>query len=159
MKRTTTYIFLLSIFILLSSCTTTQVSSANSYWDNCTFTQASNRSQKFVDAINDQNPLIIYSLFTENYKNKISKEEFVRRYNDDLTYPYISPLYCYIKSINIHYYDDNGLVSCSVASRLIGDSFTFEIIYENGDYYFKAFEDIIDNSYKEKFANKVVKWI
>jgi len=151
-------IFLLYLpLLLLISCTTVETKSS-SYWDNCTFQRATSRSQEFVDAINDQNPTIIYSMLSAKYRETIDEEEFVKRYLEDLTYPYISPLYCYLQKIDLHY-DVNGVVSCKVASRLIGENFTFKIKYENGDYYFEAFEDIIDNSYKDKFSNKVVKWI
>jgi hypothetical protein len=156
MKNKFIIIFLMTTFLTIS-CTSTTIDT-QSYWDNCTFLRATTRSQEFVDAINEQNPTTIYNMLSEEYKAKIDKEEFVERYIDDLSYPYISPLYCYLQKIDLHY-DVNGIVSCKVASRLIGEKFTFTIIYENSDYFFEAFDDIIDNSYRNKFDNKVVKWI
>lgn len=150
-------IYVLLLALLLSSCSSLKEDSSN-YWDNCNFERASIRSQKMVKAINEKNPIIIYSLLTQEIKNIISEKEFVKNYNDELTYPYISPLYCYLQTIDLHY-DVKGTVSCKVASRLIGENFSFDIIYENGDYYFKVFEDIADGTYKNKFENKVVKWI
>lgn len=150
-------IMTLLIVVFLSSCSTVKVEK-ESYWANCNFNRVTQRTETFTTAINGQSPEVIYSMLSENYQSMIDSDEFVRRYNDDLTYPYISPLYCYIQGIQLHY-DIKGVVTCSVASRLIGDSFVFNTIYENGDYYFEAFLDIIDNSYRNKFANKVVKWI
>ncbi len=152
------YLILSLLLIIFStSCTSINVEKTN-YWDNCNFKRAYERSQEFVNAINNKNPDIIYSMLSNTYRKKIEKDEFIKRYLDDLSYPYISPLYCYLQSIDLHY-DVNGTVSTKVASRLIGEKFSFKILYENGDYYFLAFEDIIDNSYRDKFKNKVVKWI
>lgn len=153
-KRYSIYIFL--IFLIFTSCSTTE--NTNSYWDNCTFERAFSRSKTLVDAINEQNPMVIYKLLSEDLRNQITEQEFVKNYNDELTYPYISPLYCFLQTIDLHY-DVKGDVSCKVASRLIGENFSFKIIYENGDYYFIVFKDIVNGSYIEKFENKVVKWI
>ncbi len=149
-------LILLIILTIFTSCASTK--NSNSYWDNCTFERAFSRSTTLVDAINEQNPMIIYKLLSEDLRKQITEQEFVKNYNDELTYPYISPLYCYLQTIDLHY-DVKGTVSCKVASRLIGENFTFKIIYEKGDYYFIVFEDIVDGSYLEKFDNKVVKWI
>ncbi len=152
--------FLIILLIFTSSMISCSTSNAStqSYWNNCNFLRASARAQEFVDAINEQKPTTIYNMLSENYREKIEKEDFVKRYLDDLSYPYISPLYCYLQKVDLHY-DVKGVVSCKVASRLIGEKFAFTILYENGDYYFECFEDIIDNSYRDKFDNKVVKWI
>lgn len=154
------YLFLGLIYLVVFTSCSSVANENNSigYWDNCNFSRATQRSETFVSAINNQDPKTIYSLLSQEYKDNIEEATFIERYNDDLTYPYISPLYCYLQAIDLHY-DVNGVVSCKVASRLIGEKFTFKIKYENGDYYFLAFEDIIDNSYREKFSNKVVKWI
>jgi len=149
-------LILILTFSIFTSCSTTE--NTNSYWDNCTFERAFTRSQTLVNAINEQNPIIIYKLLSEDLRNQITEQVFIKNYNEELTYPYISPLYCYLQTIDLHY-DVKGTVSCKVASRLIGENFKFTIVYEKGDYYFILFEDIVDGSYKNKFDNKVVKWI
>lgn len=151
------YLILFISTLIFVSCTSLDKNSS-SYWDNCNFERAYQRSKKIVKAINDQNPIIIYSMLSDNLRNQISEKNFVRNYNDELSYPYISPLYCYLQTIDLHY-DIRGKISCKVASRLIGENYVFEIIYENSDYYFNVFEDIVNGTYKEKFSNKVIKWI
>lgn len=111
-----------------------------------------------IRAINENRPKEIYGYLTQDLREEIGEEAFVNNYREDRTYPYLTPLYLFLAELKLPQRND-GLAVCTVASRLEGEEYSIPIRYENGDYYFYVFKDIVDGSYKDKFANKVVKWI
>jgi hypothetical protein len=123
-----------------------------------TFTHAAQRTQRFIDAVNHNESGVVYDMLCEEYRSKLTRDEFIKRFSDDRTYPYLTPLYLHLVSLSIPLRTD-GQVVCSVAARLEGEFFRFPIRYEQGDYFFLVFGELIDGSYREKFANQVVKWI
>jgi hypothetical protein len=144
----------LSVLLLFVSCSTTK----DLTWHNANFTHATERTEKLISAINENKPEAIYGYLSGELRATVSKEAFVQNYADDRTYPYLTPLYLFLSELKLPQRED-GLVTCTVASRLEGEEYSFPIRYENGDYYFVIFEDIVKGTYRDKFANKVVKWI
>ncbi|MGE4454919.1 MAG: hypothetical protein AB7D92_10330 [Sphaerochaeta sp.] len=147
---------LLFVLLLSISCTTGHTSIGT--YTHANFTHAAQRTQNFIDAINQNQSDIVYDMLCEEYRNQLSKDEFVKRFADDRSYPYLTPLYLHLVSLTIPQRSD-GQVACSVAARLEGEFFRFSIRYEQGEYYFLVFGELIDGSYREKFPNQVVKWI
>ncbi|AEV29570.1 hypothetical protein SpiGrapes_1774 [Sphaerochaeta pleomorpha str. Grapes] len=143
------------ILVVLSvSCSTNR----DLTWHNANFTHATERTESLVRAINENRPREIYGYLTQDLRERIGEDAFVSNYQEDCTYPYLTPLYLFLAELTLPQRND-GLAVCTVASRLEGEEYTIPIRYENGDYYFFVFKDIVDGSYKDKFANKVVKWI
>ena len=141
------------MLLLCISCTTPK-----GFYTQANFLHAAQRTQRFIDAINQNESGVVYDMLCEDYRSQLSREEFIKRFADDRTYPYLTPLYLHLVSLSIPLRHD-GQVVCSVAARLEGEFFRFPIRFEQGEYYFLVFDDLIDGSYREKFPNQVVKWI
>ena len=146
------------LWVLIFSISCTSVQPRKDSYVQATFTHAALRTQRFIDAINHNQSSVVYGMLSEEYRNQITLDEFIKRFADDRTYPYLTPLYLHLVSLSIPQRSD-GLVVCSVAARLEGEFFRFPIRYEQGDYYFLVFSELIDGSYRDKFPNQVVKWI
>ncbi len=144
---------ILFILLLSISCTTSK-----GFYTQANFIHAAQRTQHFIDAINQNESGVVYDMLCEEYRAQLSREEFIRRSADDRTYPYLTPLYLHLVSLSIPLRNE-GQVVCSVAARLEGEFFRFPIRFEQGEYYFLVFGDLIDGSYREKFPNQVIKWI
>lgn len=147
-------ILCLLLVVLSVSCSTNR----DSTWHHANFTHATERTESLIRAINENRPKEIYGYLTQDLREEIGEEAFVNNYREDRTYPYLTPLYLFLAELKLPQRND-GLAVCTVASRLEGEEYSIPIRYENGDYYFYVFMDIVDGSYKDKFANKVVKWI
>lgn len=143
---------LLFVLFLSISCTTRHS------FTHANFTHAAQRTQHFIDAINQNQSGVVYDMLCKEYRNQLSRDEFMKRFADDRSYPYLTPLYLHLVSLSIPQRSD-GLVVCSVAARLEGEFFRFPIRYEQGEYYFLVFSEFIDGTYREKFPNQVVKWM
>jgi len=141
--------------LLLSGCAT-MPSVSTEYARKDSFLQATERAQQVVDAINSNRPDLLYALLTEKLRDAISQEEFIRRFADERSYPYLTPLYLYLDAIDLHP-DGTAQVVCSVASRLPGEYYRFSLVYEHHAYYASVFEDIVDGSYRVKFDH-IVTW-
>nr|WP_321305754.1 hypothetical protein [uncultured Sphaerochaeta sp.] len=147
---------ILLVLLLSVSCNTTKP--VEGYYTKAHFTHAALRTQLFIDAVNYSESGIVYDMLAGEYRSQISRDEFIRRFEEDRTYPYLTPLYLHLVSLSLPLRND-GQVVCSVASRMEGEYFRFPIRYEDGEYYFLAFSELIDGSYIDKFPNQVVKWI
>lgn len=147
-----------TLYMVLSAISCTTVQPAKNSYAQADFIHAARRTQLFIDAINHHESDVVYDMLCEEYRSRLTKDEFIKRFSDDRTYPYLTPLYLHLVSLSIPLRTD-GQVVCSVATRLEGEFFRFPIRYEQGDFYFLVFEALIDGSYRDKFANQVVKWI
>jgi len=154
--RTVRLLTILFALVLCISCTTVQPRKDS--YVQATFIHAAKRTQHFIDAINHNESGVVYDMLCEEYRTQISKDEFIKRFSDDRTYPYLTPLYLHLVSLSIPQRSD-GMVVCSVAARLEGEFYRFPIRYEQGDHYFLVFSELLDGSYRDKFPNQVVKWI
>ncbi len=121
--------------------------------NNLSKDNAEQRALEFADAVNYdyKNPSKIYKFMSDQYKEKISSEEFVKAFNKERAYPYLTPLFINFKSVE---FDENlkaGTAIYSQAARLPGMIYKVKLIYENNNYYVMAFEDFLDGSYLNKF--------
>lgn len=149
-------VLVLSVIVLGVSCVT--ATHEQRYYENASFVHAAERTQTFIDAINNNKSGIVFEMLAKEYRQQCSKETFISRFAEDRTYPYLTPLYLHLVSLALPQRKDGNVV-CSVAARLEGEYFRFPIRYEDGDYYFLAFEQLLDGSFREKFSDQVVKWI
>lgn len=149
-KKVIIYFVIILLIILLLGYILFGINKNNFNTEN-----AKDRALEFAYAVNYEydKPEKIYEYLSENFKSKMSEKEFIKAFNKERSYPYLTPLF--INFSRIEWLEDNeqGLVFFSQAARLPGMVYTVRLIYENGDYYIMAFENFLDNSYLEKFKN------
>lgn len=100
-----------------------------------------------------ESPEKIYQFMTEDYKAKLSEEEFVKAFNKERSYPYITGLYISKPEIEVNDELTSGSAVYLQAARIIGMTYEVDFVYENDDYYIKDWEEFLDGSYLEKFED------
>ena len=120
------------------------------------FGRAVERAESFVAAIDRNDPEAVYSFLSSDLKARIDRDGFVRNFEDDRRYPYLSPLYLYIDGLVLTD-EGGGSLSCTFAARFRGQRMVFGVVREGGTYCFSGFDDIVSGSYRDKFS-KVLKW-
>ncbi len=114
--------------------------------------QARRQVDRFVEALDYNHPDKIYPLLTPELRASIDKSEFVRNFVHERSYPYLTPLFIYVDSIEFDEKYTVGHVICTVASRLPGEFMDFYVRYTPGKGYFiDALHPIVDGSYIELF--------
>lgn len=113
------------------------------------------RVEEYKEAVNygKDNPERIYDFLCEEYREKITEEEFIKAYEKDRTYPYITPLYIWQPEYEL---SEDGMVAHVVyqqAARIVGMTWSVDFVYENGNYYVRDWDYLIDGSYLEKFED------
>lgn len=116
---------------------------------------AEERVKAFAHEVNYnyKTPENIYEYLTKEYRNKITRQEFVKAFEKERSYPYLTPLFINFESIEMSEDKLSGIAHFSQAARLPGMKYDIKFIYEDGNYYMEAFEDLIDGSYLEKFES------
>lgn len=112
---------------------------------------AQKRLVEFADAVNYNKPDIVYSYLTSELRAKITKEQFIKNFAHERSYPYLTPFYINFLEVKIEGDNNSGVGVFSVAARLPGEIYEQPFIYENGNYYMQAFENIVDGSYVKLF--------
>ena len=112
---------------------------------------AERRLDRFMEAVNYNRPAEIYPLLSPRLQDMVSKDGFVKNFQKERSYPYLTPLFIYLDKIEFNEGKTNGDVQFSVASRLPGEKMRVGIEFVDGAYYIDAFEEIVDGSYIEKF--------
>ncbi|MHB1405401.1 MAG: hypothetical protein ACYCV0_07405 [Desulfitobacteriaceae bacterium] len=112
---------------------------------------ATYRVNGFIQAVDANRPTDIYPFLTPDLKGMLSKDEFVRNFAKERSYPYLTPLYVYLDDVKLAPDKLSGEANFTVAARLPGEKMNIKINYINGQYYIDAFRDIADGSYLVKF--------
>lgn len=130
---------------LAAGCTSSNISKEN----------AEKRVKALAYEINYKykTPENIYDYLTREYRDKISKEEFVKAFKKERSYPYLTPLFINFETIELSEDKLSGIAHFSQAARLPGMKYDISFIYENGNYYMEDFEELIDGSYLDKFKS------
>ena len=115
--------------------------------------QATKRINEFNEAINANRPADIYPYLIPELRGMLSKEEFVKNFAKERSYPYLSPLYVYLDEVLLVPDQRSGEAISTVAARLPGQKMKVKLSYIKGRYYIDAFRDIADESYLLKFKN------
>ena len=128
-----------------TGCTNSNISQKN----------AEKRVKAFANEIdyNYHTPQNIYEFLTQEYRDKITRSEFVEAFNKERSYPYLTPFFINFESIEMSEDKLSGTAHFSQAARLPGMKYDIRFVYENGDYYMEAFEKLIDGSYLDKFKS------
>ncbi len=137
------------IMVVLVSAILIKVSNDN----NLSKENAEQRALEFANAVNYdyKEPAKIYKLMSKQYRDEISSEEFVKAFNKERSYPYLTPLFINFDSVEFTDEMIEGTAIYSQAARLPGMIYKVKLIYENNNYYVIAFEDFLDGSYLNKF--------
>lgn len=116
---------------------------------------AEERALAFGSAVNYdyREPEKIYEFLSSEFKEKMSEKDFVKAFNKERSYPYLTPLFINYRSVEMSANKEEGKAIYSQAARLPGMIYEVELVYENENYYVYAFEDFLDGSYLEKFDN------
>jgi hypothetical protein len=80
----------------------------------------------------------------------LSKEEFMKNFAHERSYPYLTPLYIYLDEVTLVENKNTGEAVFTVAARLPGEKMRVKTVYINGQYYFDFFRELADGSYVEK---------
>lgn len=111
------------------------------------------RVQAFAQAVNYdyKSPEKAYQYLTEELRTRISEADFIEAFHKERSYPYLTPFFINYESIEMAEDNRSGVAHFSQAARLPGMVYDLPFVYENGDYYVTAFEELADGSYLEKF--------
>lgn len=96
-------------------------------------------------------PERLYDYLTKDFQSRMSREEFVRAFVKERSYPYLTPLFINYESMELAEDGRSGKAVFSQAARLPGMVYELPFVYEDGRYKVIAFEDFPDGSYLEKF--------
>jgi hypothetical protein len=123
--------------------------------NNLTKDNAEKRALEFADAVNYsyKDPEKIYAFMSSEYKEKISAIDFVKAFEKERSYPYLTPLFINFSHVELSKNKTEGIALYSQAARLPGMIYNVELVFENNNYYIYAFEDFLDGSYLKKFEN------
>ncbi len=142
---------MLRSFIALVLCFTLTACSAN----NRTVEQAQARADDYAHAINYlyETPEEIYPFLCQDYRDQITQEEFCQAFTKERSYPYLTPLYINYGSVTLSEDGTQAEATFKQAARLLGMTYSFTMVYEDGDYYVQDWEELMDGSYLEKFED------
>lgn len=112
------------------------------------------RAEAYADAINQDfaSPEKIYGYLCEDFRQQMSCEDFCAAWEKERSYPYITPLYLFWPEMT-EYRRDTAVVTFLQDARIEGMTYQVNLVYENGDYYVRDWEEFLDGSYMEKFED------
>ncbi len=116
---------------------------------------AMNRAKEYAHAINYdfRTPEKIYAFLWSGFRDLMDEQSFIEAFNKERSYPYITPLYIFFPEVTEKTADGGYLITFLQAARIVGMTYTIEMVYENGDWFVKDWEQFPDGSYLEKFEN------
>lgn len=116
---------------------------------------AEKRALEFAEAVNYsyKDPKKIYALLSSDFKDNMTEVEFVKAFEKERSYPYLTPLYINFSSVELSEDMTEGEAIYSQAARLPGMIYQVKLVFENNNYYIYDFENFLDGSYLEKFKN------
>ena len=110
-------------------------------------------AENYAEAIDYdyKSPERIYAFMTEDYQSVMSESEFVDAFNKERSYPYLTPLFINYDRVEMDADMMSGTAYYSQAARLPGMVYEVGLVYENGEYRIRDFEEFLDGSYLKKF--------
>lgn len=128
-------------------------------WNSPGQARAEAQAKKFAQAVNENNPQELYSYLLPEIQGLLSRDEFIKNYAKERSYPYLTPLYLYLDEVKLDEGKKSGEAIFTVASRLPGEKMKVKLVYQDRQYYFDAFRAVADGSYIEKFTKPTNKFI
>lgn len=114
--------------------------------------QAHKVTDRFVQAVNYNQPQDIYPLLTPDLQEIIGPKGFIENFAHERSYPYLTPLFLYVDRIEFSKGNKKGRVICTVAARLPGEKKEYDVVYIPFiGYRMDALKSIVDGSYTWRF--------
>ncbi len=113
------------------------------------------RAKDYARAINYdfRTPEKIYAFLWSGFREQMNEEEFTEAFVKERSYPYITPLYIFFPEVTGQTDDGGYIITFLQAARIVGMTYDIEMVYENGNWFVKDWEQFPDGSYLEKFEN------
>ena len=113
------------------------------------------RAKEYARAINHdfKEPAKIYAFLWSDFREQMTEEEFVEAFEKERSYPYITPLYIFYPEITGTTEEGGYEITFLRAARIEGMKYAIEMIYEDGNWYVKDWQQFLDGSYLEKFED------
>lgn len=113
------------------------------------------RAKDYAHAINYdfKEPEKIYAFLCSEFKEQMTEDLFIEAFNKERSYPYITPLYIFYPEVTDK--TDNTIyeVTFLQAARIEGMKYTIEMVYEDGNWFVRDWEQFLDGSYLDKFED------
>lgn len=124
-----------------------------SYTERPSTKKAEQTAQAYAHAIDYEykTPEKIYAFMTDDFKSHMSEYKFIKAFKKERSYPYLTPLFINYDGVQMDEGKKSGKVVYSQAARLPGMVHTVSLIFEDGEYHVKDFDDFLDDSYLKKF--------
>ena len=126
-------------------------------WGPATPGNAARRVRDFTELVDyhADEPGKIYDYLTEEYRESITREDFIAAFEKERTYPYLTPFFINLTSIEMDGGNKSGTAVFSQAARLPGMVYEMPFVYENGNYYMvmEEYAGFPNGSYLEKFEH------
>lgn len=116
---------------------------------------AMERAKEYAHAINYdfKSPEKIYAFLWSGFREKMDEKAFSEAFRKERSYPYITPLYIFFPEITEETENGGYIITFLQAARIVGMTYDIEMVYENGNWFVKDWEQFPDGSYLEKFEN------
>ena len=113
------------------------------------------RAKEYAHAINYdfKTPEKIYAFLWSGFQEQMDEQEFIEAFLKERSYPYITPLYIFFPEVTGQTEEGGYIITFLQAARIVGMTYDIEMIYENGDWFVKDWEQFPDGSYLEKFES------
>ncbi|MBR6088442.1 MAG: hypothetical protein IKP86_00815 [Anaerolineaceae bacterium] len=113
------------------------------------------RAKEYAHAVNYdfKTPEKIYDFLWSGFQEMMTEEEFIEAFNKERSYPYITPLYIFFPEITKETENGSYIISFLRAARIEGMTYDVEMVYEDGNWFVKDWEQFLDGSYLKKFEN------
>lgn len=113
------------------------------------------RAKEYARSINYdfKTPEKIYKFLWSGFREEMDQEAFVEAFTKERSYPYITPLYIFFPEVTGKTENGGYIITFLQAARIEGMTYDIEMVYEEGDWYVKDWEQFPDGSYLEKFEN------
>ncbi len=116
---------------------------------------ALSRAKEYAHAINYEfkTPEKIYAFLWSGFREQMNEQDFVEAFVKERSYPYITPLYIFFPEVTGQTEDGGYIITFLQAARIVGMTYDIEMVYEDGNWFVKDWEQFPDGSYLEKFEN------
>ncbi len=149
-KKTIFTVFLITLFLCLCKACADNTAAIPE-----TEEAALARAKEYAHAVNYdfKRPEKIYAFLWSGFREQMDEKDFVEAFIKERSYPYITPLYIFFPEVTDRTEDGGYIITFLQAARIVGMTYDIEMVYEDGNWFVKDWEQFPDGSYLEKFEN------
>ena len=149
-KKTIFTVFLITLFLCLCKACADNTAALPE-----TEEAALARAKEYAHAVNYdfKRPEKIYAFLWSGFREQMDEKDFVEAFIKERSYPYITPLYIFFPEVTDRTEDGGYIITFLQAARIVGMTYDIEMVYEDGNWFVKDWEQFPDGSYLEKFEN------